>query len=651
MIPIFPSNKDQVIVLEYNVYILFNLKPINKKVEFLMGFESENRTILDIYNRAACYLVPRYQRSYVWGEQNWSELFTDISFTLKVDEDMNWTHFLGTVVLSDSNNVVENKDSAVSYYEIIDGQQRMTTVYIIIAAIKRKFIEINTEESINRAAYIDSAYLTTLQSNNVRTLKIKNEELDLDFKEILDYCSHNEEKNIAKTNKLYKVFTYYYNELTIMNYDSLSRFLDKLININIVEIVSGEEEEIYNIFEVLNARGQKLKQMELLKNHIMKYVHPRTDQFIDDTRVRWENVINLSQQLPDIDNLMNHFVKCYIKKRAVNANSIYKLIKEEIEIDKLSQLLIDLEEFTEAYMEIHTNPSNNPAIEYFEIKRNQQIRSLLTAILIKRKTDIITEDIYNLTINNLRNFFFIFNAMQQTSNKTDKTISDLSFSIYKCTTETEFKMIMTDFFLKMSKFIERVNFINISMNNQSFRYSTKDKSLKRNNKLVKYILTEYTKNYQNDIIINKDFMTIEHLISDQGLSNSSYLGNLIIVPAQLNSEILRNKPVVEKIDILRTKSSFIVNKELDIYLDKDNNLDINARGTKIYTELYDNIFSYKPRPYNLNSEDVTTYFETVEKVKNNSELLGILKQKGKHFESYLNENPEMANQKILYESL
>jgi len=616
-----------------------------------LGFDSENRTILNIYNRAACYIIPRYQRSYVWGEQNWSELFTDIAFTLKVDKDMNWSHFLGTIVLSDCNRTVENKDSAVSYYEIIDGQQRMTTIYLIIAAIKRKFVEINTEESLNRAAYIESAYLTTLQSNNIKTLKIKNEELDLDFKQILDYCSSNELTSIPPTNKLYKVFTYYSSQLEDMDFNDLSKFLDKLININIVEIVSGEEEEIYNIFEVLNARGQKLKQMELLKNHIMKYVHPRTDQFIDNAKTRWGNVIALSHPLQDIDSLMNHFVKCYIKKRAINANSIYKLIKEEIKIDHLSQLLIDLEEFTESYMEIHNNHNNNPAIEYFEIKRNKQIRSLLTAILIKQKKGIITEGIYNSTISNLRNFFFIFNAMQQTSNKTDKTISDLSFSIYKCSTETEFKMIMTDFFFKMSKFIERTNFINISMNNQSFRYSTKDKSLKRNSRLVKYILTEYTKYFQDDIIIDKDYMTIEHLISDQGLSDSSYLGNLIIVPAQLNAEILRNKKIVEKIDILRTQSSFNVNKKLDKYLDKDNLLKIKDRGEDIYADLYDKVFSYNPRPYHLNSADINKYFEILEKVNNQPQLLRVLKEKGKHFESYINENPEMADLKRIYDDL
>ncbi|HDL4714844.1 TPA: DUF262 domain-containing protein [Staphylococcus aureus] len=47
-----------------------------------MGFNTENRSILDIFQRSVVYMVPRYQRSYVWKETNWSELLTDITFTV-----------------------------------------------------------------------------------------------------------------------------------------------------------------------------------------------------------------------------------------------------------------------------------------------------------------------------------------------------------------------------------------------------------------------------------------------------------------------------------------------------------------------------------------------------------------------------------------
>ena len=146
-------------------------------------------------------------------------------------------------------------------------------------------------------------------------------------------------------------------------------------------------------------------------------------------------------------------------------------------------------------------------------------------------------------------------------------------------------------------------------------------------------------------------MTIEHLIPDQGLSDSSYLGNLVLVTAHVNSELLQNKQIVDKINILSTDSSFNVNKSLDKYLNEDNTFDIQTRGKDIYSKLYDKIFYYDSSPFNLNNEDINIYFETYDKVKEYPELLNILKEKGKHFESYLNGNPAMSDYKEIYAQL
>ena len=63
----------------------------------------------------------------------------------------------------------------------------------------------------------------------------------------------------------------------------------------LMEFMKNEEEhlsaeEIYNIFEVLNARGKKLKQMELLKNHVMKYIQPRTTDVVDKAKEKWNKI-------------------------------------------------------------------------------------------------------------------------------------------------------------------------------------------------------------------------------------------------------------------------------------------------------------------------------------------------------------------------
>ena len=72
-------------------------------------------------------------------------------------------------------------------------------------------------------------------------------------------------------------------------------FQEKLLSINVVEIISTQEEEIYNIFEVLNARGKKLKQMELLKNHVMKYIQPRTTDVVDKAKEKWNKILKIAR--------------------------------------------------------------------------------------------------------------------------------------------------------------------------------------------------------------------------------------------------------------------------------------------------------------------------------------------------------------------
>ncbi len=101
---------------------------------------------------------------------------------------------------------------------------------------------------------------------------------------------------------------------------------------------------------------------------------------------------------------------------------MYKLIKEEVAIEELAEFLEDLFEYSEAYSSITDTNSTDPTIEYFNIKRNQQVRSMLAAIRVLYCRNIIPDTVYYDTFLNLRNFFFIFNATQQTSNRIDNNV-------------------------------------------------------------------------------------------------------------------------------------------------------------------------------------------------------------------------------------
>ena len=127
-----------------------------------MSFKTETRKIRDIVQRSASYYVPRYQRQYVWSKTNWTELLNDIIFVIKNDQK-EWSHFLGAIVLTNKTeqNKTEGKfdDSGISEYEIVDGQQRLTTIYIILLCLHYLYKDVRSEQALKRANYLYKTYI------------------------------------------------------------------------------------------------------------------------------------------------------------------------------------------------------------------------------------------------------------------------------------------------------------------------------------------------------------------------------------------------------------------------------------------------------------------------------------------------------------
>lgn len=605
-----------------------------------MAFTTENRKVSDIFQRSAIYKVPRYQRDYVWKEVNWKELWIDLQFTLANENEIQWSHFLGAIVLNKSNN-----ESGLEVYEIIDGQQRLLTIYILMIVIYKNFKIQSENEEANINNYIYNTFLTSLTKESVKKIMIDNELYNIDIKEMIDVATNN--KMPSKENKLYNVFSYFDLNLRGKDYTYLDKFLNKLLSVNIVEITSDEDEEIYNIFEVLNARGRKLKQIELLKNHIMKYVQPRDVEFIDQAKVKWRNIQNNIEHLSDPDVIIQHFAKCYIEKNAENRNSIYRLIKEEIKINDLSEFLNAFESFSVVYKEISSNDSKDSVIRYFDIKRNQQIRSLLCAIYVLNSEGIINDDVKEKALLQLRNFFFIFNTTQQTSNRTDKIISSISFAIYNCKYESEFKILFSEFMYELETYISNKDYKLMFETNQSFKYSNKDKTLKRNSRLVKYILELICDSEQHDTMLDYNTLTIEHLVSDDGSMNNASIWNLTLTSEDINSEKLKNKSVNDKIKILKENSSIRLNLTLEKYFENEE-FNFDKRKEDIINFIFDDVFIFDKMVFGINDSDIKKYKEQHDFLKNrikDLELLEILKKYGKLFEIKINNDPILAEYK------
>lgn len=273
----------------------------------IMAFEAKDETVGELLNKVV-FSVPRNQRRYVWEKENWEELLEDILFSCKAGKK---AHFLGSIVLKD-----EGKKEGIARYTIIDGQQRVTTITLILIAIMKLFAEKNMQDEFlgtidyvmttnnrnQKMPILTSDYHLSLEKITNKIVELNNSEA-ITIDAFVDSCilSPVKDKKIGDAIKFfYKSIS---NELEKEKDNANEKLLeirDAIIEMVLVSIISSTEEDSYTIFEILNARGQELEQYELLKNYIMRYIEPVENR--DSAKEKWEE---MERELgPYIKNLL-----------------------------------------------------------------------------------------------------------------------------------------------------------------------------------------------------------------------------------------------------------------------------------------------------------------------------------------------------------
>ena len=118
-----------------------------------INFNTSNSTFRQLMGSGMRYHVPRFQRDYSWGEDEWDDLWQDITILFSENDDS--VHYMGYLVLQSSDNKM---------FDIIDGQQRITTISIIILSglyFIKKLIDdgIEPENNIKRQEQLRNSYI------------------------------------------------------------------------------------------------------------------------------------------------------------------------------------------------------------------------------------------------------------------------------------------------------------------------------------------------------------------------------------------------------------------------------------------------------------------------------------------------------------
>lgn len=220
--------------------------------------------------------VPDYQRGYAWDIKQCNDLVEDLDLI-----GDNQDHYTGTLVVHKSNDgylVRDEEGSALHTYDIVDGQQRLTTIVILLNELARELNTIRNKEKL--ADGIRKKYLTVADSENIlRNRLTLNRDSNTFFKNsILSTAPSVDGPKIKSHKRLKDVQNHFADYLVIMrdnfSIDEYAKWLTLLHNkitgnlvLTVYEVPKATDVGI--IFEVMNNRGKPLSEMEKVKNYLL----------------------------------------------------------------------------------------------------------------------------------------------------------------------------------------------------------------------------------------------------------------------------------------------------------------------------------------------------------------------------------------------
>lgn len=504
------------------------------------------------------FMLPLFQRRYVWAKKDWETLWKDI-IQLYEDEQMS-NHFIGSIVTIPMSSVPQG----VAKYVLIDGQQRLTTLFILLTVLRDKAKTKNDERIADKI----NDLLVNRHESNLDYYKLIPTEKEDDRSSFIKLVKF---ENIEVENQISRAYSYFEREMRKTNADIQKVLFTITQRLSLVSIVLHEYDNPHLVFESLNSTGVKLYPSDLIRNYFFMRIHT-------DSQNEMYNKYWLPMESNFADNVLTEFIRHYLKKDGtiVKEGEIYFKLREKIKTTDAVSELQTLCKFSGYYAKL-LNP---------EKEDNTEIRKYLQRLNTFEVTTVYPfllncyHDYFNNTLS-AQNFIAVLQIIENfllrryianvATNQLDKVFPPL----YKQVCEQN----IPDFVTSLKSVLQTKNY----PKDANFRKAIEDSKLYGGGdkvKKTKLLLSIIEQSYGHREQIMLDRLTIEHVLP-QNIGNSTWwknhlgetwedthdlyvhtLGNLTLTG--YNSE-LSNDSFEEKKKILRdsnlTLNSYFNNKE------------------------------------------------------------------------------------------
>ncbi|CAM2895520.1 MULTISPECIES: DUF262 domain-containing protein [Shewanella] len=565
-----------------------------------MKIEASDKEIQEVLS-SGYFEIPRFQRPYSWGREEVENFWNDI-----IGDKTN-SYFIGSMVVYQTKK---------PYFGIVDGQQRLTTITIILSVIRDAFIilgEINFAKGIHK--YIETPnndfeneFVLNAETsfpylqNHIQTFKdnvgdihiecdVGVEESNLKYAYELIYKKLEEQTPLNQAGQL-EIFE---SDTPIAK---LKQLRDKFLSLKLVFIQLDNEEDAYLIFETLNARGQDLKTSDLVKNLLLKTIKS-TNHILDSPKEAWNSIIKKFDDISESNMMESFLLHFWISTKEYSTDKrLFSNIKKYIRDDSSNarKLLNDLTTYSKLYCKMINPDSFNwskestsvkTSLKYLNVFKVKQQSSFVLALLNSYENKLLTLKQLKSILEKIEYFHFVFNAItqQRSSGGIASIYSQHSILLTKASNNDDVQRILSSFYEKLREKLPSYDEFSVKFMELNY-LSNKT----RNKTIIKYALCKILGDNHGGLDIDHDNLTIEHLTPESkikyGASQDSVgcIGNLILTDQNTNGSILSDKAPEIKISHLKSSGYPVTQNFLDVSIWDEHK--IQERAGKIANRLY-----------------------------------------------------------------
>ena len=556
-----------------------------------MNFNTTNSTFRQLLGNGLNYRVPPFQRDYSWTEDEWDDLWHDLVGLFEPDGEL--AHYLGYLVLQSSDS---------KRFDIIDGQQRITTISVMVLAALSHLQDLVEAglDAVNNGrrkeqlqysyiGYVDPVSLVTrskleLNRHNNRFYQTSLVPLERLPQRGLNVSEH----------QLRKAFNWFKERIksrfgvATQSGRDLASFLDTLVDKLFFTVITVTDElNAFKVFETLNARGVRLSSTDLLKNHLFSLVtaadtHDNELKALED---RWERIVGLlgSESFPE-------FLRVFwnSRNRLVRKSDLFKTIRRRISMrDGAFQLLRDLDHSVAVYAALRDpqdgswNAEEKRALAQLLMFNVRQPLAMLMACHVKffdAQRPAFTRIVKAVAVIALR-YNVICNLQtheqERIYNEIARRVSDGTLQ-----TTTDVLAVMRD----------------VYPDDTTFKSAFTEKALRttnsRNKKVMRYVLFEIERQCSGqDFDFESAQYNLEHILPEHPAGDWAHIdeakqerliyrvGNMTPLEAGLNRDV-GNGPYASKRDVY-ARSVFQITRAIDEHYDSWDEQKIEARQRQL----------------------------------------------------------------------